>query len=164
LTSTLPSGIGNWRTINTFNVCHFCFAGIIYAYVILNTFYCPYHICKQAAFNNLNGTLPLQMGSCSELRQLNLQGNQLSGPIPTTVDQWTALLSLQFEDNRFSGSLPEVIGSLESLTYFGVCSFFPNFAASGFVTQFLNLCYFAMLYNRFLTTSLLAVFLQQLDN
>nr|XP_043633355.1 probable inactive receptor kinase At1g48480 [Erigeron canadensis] len=88
-------------------------------------------------FNSLTGSLPVDLSSCSKLRNLYLQGNRfsggfpsdyfsnlidlvrlnvaennLSGEIPSGFNNFTRLKTLYLENNQFSGYLPE-LGDLE---------------------------------------------------
>ena len=69
--------------------------------------------------NNLQGTLPTELGLLANLRSLAIESNPLlSGSIPT---QLAALRELTFlsvhNSTRLSGTLPNELGSLDSLSY-----------------------------------------------
>jgi hypothetical protein len=94
-------------------------------------------------FNNLDGTLPRELGLLSNsLERINLRGgpltfirggipseygyltkieaflvrhNQLTGQIPTEIGSWDRLLQLNLSSNRVSGSLPSEIGNFKDL-------------------------------------------------
>ncbi|XP_048235064.1 probable leucine-rich repeat receptor-like serine/threonine-protein kinase At3g14840 isoform X7 [Ricinus communis] len=64
--------------------------------------------------NYLNGTIPPEWGSM-QLRYISLLGNRLSGPIPRELGNITTLLELVIEFNQFSGELPQELGNLGSI-------------------------------------------------
>ena len=66
--------------------------------------------------NNLNGTLPTQLGNLTSLTALNLASNRLSGTIPTELGNLTSLSSLYFQENALSGEIPTTITNLLSVT------------------------------------------------
>ncbi|CAN8270242.1 unnamed protein product [Cochlearia groenlandica] len=63
--------------------------------------------------NSLTGTLPLDLGFCSDLRRLYLQGNRFSGEIPTAMFNLSNLVRLNLADNDFTG---EISSGFENLT------------------------------------------------
>ncbi len=65
--------------------------------------------------NNLQGTLPPEIGELEELRVLQLPANQLSGPFPTTLSNLDFLLNVELNNNDFSGPLPEVLEAISTL-------------------------------------------------
>lgn len=65
--------------------------------------------------NQLNGALPEQLSTLTNLQTLSLYVNQLSGSIPPTVGSLTNLISLSLSDNQLSGSIPASLGSLSNL-------------------------------------------------
>lgn len=66
--------------------------------------------------NNLNGTLPNEIGNMSDLHLFYLIGNQLSGNIPTTIGQMTMLQIFNALGNDLTGQIPTSIGNLTNLT------------------------------------------------
>jgi Leucine-rich repeat (LRR) protein len=92
-------------------------------------------------FNNLDGTIPIEMGLLSSLTNLNLQGNKLKGPLPgsllmsslryitldgnalvgslpTEIGHLTSLLELKLQNNHMNGTLPTEFGNLENIRVF----------------------------------------------
>jgi Leucine-rich repeat (LRR) protein len=67
--------------------------------------------------NNLNGTLPAEIGNLSALKTLIILDNPLlSGSLPTEIGNLTELTRLVLHENDFSGSIPTSIGNLTKLT------------------------------------------------
>ena len=66
-------------------------------------------------FNELIGTIPLQLGSLSNLQGLNLWGNELNGAIPPELGSLANLKWLNLRRNELSGAIPPVLGSLSNL-------------------------------------------------
>ena len=66
--------------------------------------------------NQLNGTIPSQLGNLTRLELLLLFANQdLSGPIPSELGNLTNLRDLQLELNQLSGPIPSELGNLSNL-------------------------------------------------
>lgn len=57
-------------------------------------------------FNNLNGNLPLEIGSLTSLKVLNLGFNKLKGVLPSSLKNLKALTTLNLFMNGFEGSIP----------------------------------------------------------
>jgi Leucine-rich repeat (LRR) protein len=68
--------------------------------------------------NNLNGTIPAEIGNLTALRTLSLNNNQLSGPIPTELGNLSGLQELYLHWNTLNGSIPSELGQLQNLTSF----------------------------------------------
>ena len=67
------------------------------------------------SFNELNGSIPAELGSLENLRDLYLRGNGLSGSIPAELGNLANLQSLLLGGNRLSGSIPAELGGLMNL-------------------------------------------------
>ena len=65
--------------------------------------------------NNLNGTIPPEIGLMTNLVSLHLYNNQLSGSIPAELGNLTNLESLRLNTNQFSGYIPPELGNLSNL-------------------------------------------------
>ncbi len=65
--------------------------------------------------NELNGTIPSELGSLTYLEELNLSQNQLSGTIPLELGSLNNLTALSLFDNRLSGGIPSELGNLSNL-------------------------------------------------
>ena len=68
------------------------------------------------ALNNLNGSIPPEIGKLDALKSLNLYGNQLSGEIPAELGELRNLTNLELRFNQFSGTIPPELGKLRGLT------------------------------------------------
>lgn len=66
--------------------------------------------------NKLKGTIPKTISTLSKLTQLLLDSNQLSGEIPAEIGQLTELISLALSNNQLTGSIPSQIGLLTKLS------------------------------------------------
>lgn len=72
----------------------------------------------QLSGNNLNGTIPPELGDLSNLELLLLANNQLSDSIPPELGNLGSLLILDISGNQLSGSIPVELGNLPALYYF----------------------------------------------
>jgi Leucine-rich repeat (LRR) protein len=68
----------------------------------------------------LYGSLPPELGNCTKLQQLYLQGNYLSGYIPSEFGDLVELGALDLSSNTLSGSIPHSLDKLSKLTSFNV--------------------------------------------
>ena len=72
--------------------------------------------------HGLQGPIPAELGSLTNLRYLRLDNNALTGSIPTELGSLTALRYLRLNNNALTGSIPTELGNLsnlESLTLYG---------------------------------------------
>eukprot|EP00752_Nemacystus_decipiens_P005336 g4840.t1 len=65
--------------------------------------------------NNLRGSIPKELGSLSNLKQLWLEQNQLRGRIPPELGKLEALETLSLAVNFLEGSIPPELGALRKL-------------------------------------------------
>ena len=65
--------------------------------------------------NELNGTIPSELGSLTNLEMLDLSENQLRGTIPPELGNLTNLEVLNLFENRLSGTIPSELGNLSNL-------------------------------------------------
>ena len=68
------------------------------------------------ADNLLNGSIPAELGSLSNLTVLRLDRNELSGSIPAELGGLSNLTKLVLHNNQLSGSIPVELGNLSNLT------------------------------------------------
>lgn len=83
----------------------------------------------QLSCNQLNGTIPQQMGSLKKLSVLALRYNKLSGHIPASLGNLQTLKRLYLSFNRFTGTIPVNIANIPELLVLDV----QNNSLSGFV-------------------------------
>jgi len=65
----------------------------------------------------LSGSIPTQLGSLMNLRELYLSGNKLTGNIPASLGSLTNLYKLTLSGNHLTGDIPTSFGSLTNLQY-----------------------------------------------
>jgi hypothetical protein len=65
--------------------------------------------------NNLQGTIPKEIGALSQLTELDLEHNSLSGTIPHSIASLSRLEYLDLDENKLVGTIPEKIYSLSML-------------------------------------------------
>ena len=68
-------------------------------------------------YNQLTGSIPVELGQLSNLTSLNLDGNQLTGSIPAELGQLSSLTTLSLYGNELTGSIPVELGQLSNLTF-----------------------------------------------
>lgn len=75
------------------------------------------HVSKiELGDNNLNGSIPIEIGNLTELEWLILDGNNLSGSIPTEIGNLSKLTTLSLWNNNLTGTIPSEIGNCLQLT------------------------------------------------
>ena len=67
------------------------------------------------ARNSLSGSIPQDLGNLSNLRILMLSSNELTGDIPARFGNMAALEELHLGRNNLSGNIPASLGRLENL-------------------------------------------------
>ena len=67
------------------------------------------------ANNNLNGSIPVEIGDLTALERILLSGNTLTGEIPSSIGDLTALEKLSLYNNALTGEIPSSIGDLTAL-------------------------------------------------
>ena len=63
--------------------------------------------------NQLNGSLPSEIGNCLRLEKLEVPDNLLTGQLPSSMGGLEKLSSLILDRNNFTGSVPVEICSLK---------------------------------------------------
>ena len=66
--------------------------------------------------NNLNGTIPVELNTLTELKFLYLHSNNLTGTIPTELGDLSNLKELILMNNSLSGNIPSTLSNLSNLT------------------------------------------------
>ncbi|KAJ4909443.1 Tyrosine-sulfated glycopeptide receptor 1 [Raphanus sativus] len=72
--------------------------------------------------NNLNGTIPVEIGQLKVLLVLELQGNNFTGTIPDELSNLTNLERLDLSSNSLSGGIPWSLTGLHFMSYFNVAN------------------------------------------
>lgn len=65
--------------------------------------------------NNMEGSVPYEIGMLTTLTSVDLSNNALSGEIPTSLGRLTMLTSLDLSNNDFTGPIPTTLGLLSNL-------------------------------------------------
>lgn len=65
--------------------------------------------------NQLNGSLPDELGQLDKLQELNLSYNQLSGSVPASLAGLGNLRKLHLQANLFSDDIPNQLGNMSNL-------------------------------------------------
>ena len=65
--------------------------------------------------NQLNGSIPAEIGNLTGLENLELTGSQLAGPIPAQLGNLTNLERLVLFNNQLAGPIPAQLGNLTNL-------------------------------------------------
>jgi hypothetical protein len=68
------------------------------------------------AGNLVKGTIPTEIGMCSNLEELLLGPSSLTGVLPTEVESLTSLIMFDVSYTFLQGTLPSQLGSLRNLT------------------------------------------------
>jgi Leucine-rich repeat (LRR) protein len=66
--------------------------------------------------NELNGSIPVEIGTLSKLTYLDLSYNTLTGTIPSTLGNLTNLKVLYLDFNQINGFIPPELGNMKNLT------------------------------------------------
>ena len=74
------------------------------------------------AHNQLEGTVPSELGQLSALRMFDVSFNKLSGSIPDNYTDWLQLQVMYLQGNSFQGTLPQEIGKLSDVRYLNASS------------------------------------------
>jgi Leucine-rich repeat (LRR) protein len=63
----------------------------------------------------LSGTIPTTLGFLDSLRTLNMEQNSLTGELPDSLFASISLVRLDLDANKLDGDIPSLIGNLENL-------------------------------------------------
>jgi len=110
-----PQG-ADWLCNEGHNEC-----GYLSEYRITGSIPSEIGLCSQLEYLSLDyqrtsGPLPANLGSLSLLKYLRLYGNSRSGKIPTTVGHMKSLILLEVAGNLLNGTIPSEIGLMSNLT------------------------------------------------
>lgn len=72
--------------------------------------------------NHLTGVIPPQLGNMTNLTYLRLDLNQLTGSIPLEIGNLVNLTNLDLSQNQLSGNIPPDLGNLPNLKLLNLCS------------------------------------------
>ncbi|KAL8140224.1 hypothetical protein V2J09_006245 [Rumex salicifolius] len=70
--------------------------------------------------NQINGSIPNEIGELSTLEELVLEDNLLRGQLPHTLGNLKSLKRLLLAANNFTGTIPETFGNLKKLEDFRI--------------------------------------------
>ena len=70
----------------------------------------------ELAGNNLQGSIPSELGQLVYVGELDFANNQLTGSIPSELGQLENLTRLNLSANQLTGTIPAELGQLENLT------------------------------------------------
>lgn len=65
--------------------------------------------------NNLNGSIPPEIGNLFRLENLSLSNNGLTGNIPEEIGNCSSLFMMNLSNSKLEGSLPAEVGSMNAL-------------------------------------------------
>lgn len=70
----------------------------------------------------ISGGIPPEIGKLTNLKALDLSGNQFVGEIPSSLGRLTELNYLRLDKNNLSGQIPEDVAKLPGLTFLDLSS------------------------------------------
>jgi Leucine-rich repeat (LRR) protein len=118
LQGSLPTEIGLWTNLETFNVSSCDVTGELPSEIGLWT-----HLTISDMSNtSVRSTLPSDIGQWRRLLVFNMSaggyGSTLQGTLPSEIGQWTSLIAFNVNGQPLTGSLPTWIGQWSNLTTF----------------------------------------------
>ncbi|KAH7541921.1 hypothetical protein FEM48_Zijuj02G0018700 [Ziziphus jujuba var. spinosa] len=72
-------------------------------------------VCRELYKNNIQGTIPSELGNLKSLISLDLYNNNISGVIPPSLGKLKSLVFLRLNDNGLSGPIPKELVGISSL-------------------------------------------------
>ncbi|XP_039017454.1 leucine-rich repeat protein 1-like [Hibiscus syriacus] len=75
---------------------------------------CPLLPLAELYKNNIQGTIPVELGNLNSLISLDLYNN-ISGTIPRSLGKLKHLVFLRLNDNKLTGPIPRELGGVSSL-------------------------------------------------
>lgn len=100
-------------------------------------------ICISLCYNNLTGTLPVELENLTELQILSIYYNDINGPVLPQLGSLSKLTYLDLDGNNFSGTIPPELGNLSQLRTLWLCS---NPLSGGIPLELCNLSNLEYLY------------------
>ena len=76
--------------------------------------------CGYISKDVITGSIPSQIGLCSQLQHLSLDYQRLTGSLPSNLWELSLLEHLRLADNAATGTIPTEIGRMSSLTCLGL--------------------------------------------
>lgn len=70
--------------------------------------------------NQLEGTLPSEIGFLSALTLFGLQDNHIVGTLPETLQNWNAILYFNMNNNQLTSTIPDYIGNWNNIEVIGL--------------------------------------------
>uniref|UniRef100_A0A0D9VIP8 non-specific serine/threonine protein kinase n=1 Tax=Leersia perrieri TaxID=77586 RepID=A0A0D9VIP8_9ORYZ len=121
LTGTLPSSLGT-IPISLFNIT-------------------TLSISLGISYNQLEGSIPPEVGNLQNIAVFDARYNQLSGEIPVTVGQCQILQKLYLQNNSFIRNIPSSLRGLKGLEILDLSGQIPKFLGNFSTLYDLNLSY-----------------------
>ncbi|XP_021905673.1 leucine-rich repeat receptor-like protein kinase TDR [Carica papaya] len=137
--SSLPSNIWEAPSLQIFSASSSNLSGKIPDFIGCRNLY-----KIELQDNNLNGSVPWDVGHCEKLLCLNLSRNSLTGIIPWEISTLPSITAVDLSRNFLTGSIPSNFGNCSTLEIFNVSynlltgpipasgSIFPNLHPSSF--------------------------------
>jgi hypothetical protein len=118
LTGTIPSQLGEVGTLE--------YVVVVVVFVVESDEYDLTFIFSSVAcdcrrrqidlnFNLLQGPIPEELYTLTNLRTMDLNDNELTGTISTRISRLVRLSFFQIENNDFTGTIPSQLGALNFL-------------------------------------------------
>ncbi|XP_045801016.1 probable leucine-rich repeat receptor-like serine/threonine-protein kinase At3g14840 isoform X2 [Trifolium pratense] len=89
--------------------------------------------------NRLTGSIPTEIANISTLIQLDLTANQMSGNIPPELGSLTQIRTLQLSSNNFTRELPATLAKLTALQDFRIADNQLSGKIPGFIQKWTNI-------------------------